>query len=406
MQTQISASFLQTPQGQEADRILRACVHCGFCTATCPTYQLLGDELDGPRGRIYLIKQLLEGHGVSTKTQRHLDRCLTCRACETTCPSGVQYARLADIGRELVERRVPRPRVAVLQRWALRKILPYPARIAPLLKLGQLLRPLLPAALARQVPQLQRQTRPRANSKLSRQMLVLEGCVQSLATPATNGATSRVLEKLGVQLISAAGAGCCGAVSHHLSAPQEGLDFMRRNIDAWWPHLEAGAEAIVISASGCGSVVKEYGHLLKDDPVYAEKADRVAAMAKDLSEVLRNERLPWDRIRPGQKKIAFHSSCTLQHGQKLDGVVEGILRQAGFNLSPVADAHLCCGSAGTYSILQAELSQRLLSNKLLALQAGEPDLIATANVGCQLHLASRADRPVKHWIELLDEALD
>ncbi len=404
MQTRISETFLQTPLGQEADQILRSCVHCGFCTATCPTYQLLGDELDGPRGRIYLIKQLLEGNRVSVKTQTHLDRCLTCRACETTCPSGVQYGRLVDIGRELVEERVARPLLESLKRWLLRKIFPYPSRVAPLLKVGQLMRPLLPASIGRKIPLLQ-PTQPRPAADQPRRMLLLEGCVQSVATPATNDAAVRVLDTLGIQLISAAGAGCCGAVSQHLAAPEEGQAFMRRNIDAWWPHIEAGAEAILISASGCGTVVKEYGYHLKDDPRYAAKAARVAALAKDIGEVLRDEPLPLERIKPQHKRIAFHSSCTLQHGQQLDGVVEGILRKAGFQLTPVADAHLCCGSAGTYSILQAGLSQRLLQNKLQALEQGRPEVIATANIGCQLHLASQSGRPVKHWIELLDEAL-
>jgi len=403
MQTQISARYRDTRQGLEAERILRACVHCGFCTATCPTYQLLGDELDGPRGRIYLIKQLLEGGEVSEKTQTHLDRCLTCRSCETTCPSGVQYGRLVDLGRELVEAEVPRPAGARLTRWLLRKILPYPARFAPLLTLGRLARPLLPAALRRKVPVAQPVgTRPAPGH--ARQMLVLEGCAQSVATPATNAATARVLDRLGITLVTPRGAGCCGAVSQHLAAPAEALGFVRRNIDAWWPHIEAGAEAIIITASGCGAMVKEYGHLLKDDPDYADKAARVTALAEDIAEVLRDEPLPKERLQPRPRKIAFQSPCTLQHGQQLAGVVEGILTRAGFTLTPVADAHLCCGSAGTYSILQPGLSQQLRDNKLAALGKGAPEVIATANAGCQLHLATGTDTPVRHWIELLDEA--
>jgi glycolate oxidase iron-sulfur subunit len=405
MQTLISPSYLQTSRGQEANDILRACVHCGFCTATCPTYQLLGDELDGPRGRIYLIKQLLEGKEVSARTQTHLDRCLTCRACETTCPSGVQYGILVDIGRELVEQEVHRPLWLSFKRSLLRRTLPYPALIAPLLKLGQLAKPLLPESIRCKLPDPQ-PTKPRPDSIHSRKMLVLEGCVQSIATPETNGATARVLDKLGIQLVTDNQAGCCGAVSHHLAATEESLDFARRNIDAWWPHIEAGAEAILITASGCGVMVKEYGHLLREDAHYAGKAARVAQITKDISEVLRDEPLPAGRLKAIPDKIAFHSSCTLQHGQKLDGVVEGILRKAGFNLCAVNDAHLCCGSAGTYSILQPELSQHLLRNKLAALEQNQPDIIATANIGCQLHLSSRANRPVKHWIELLDAALD
>ena len=404
MQTRISAKYRDTAQGREADTILRSCVHCGFCTATCPTYQLLGDELDGPRGRIYLIKQLLEGQPVSASTQLHLDRCLTCRACETTCPSGVRYGRLADIGRELVEREVPRPPRQRLLRYLLRKVIAYPRRVAPLLFAAQALRPLLPAGLRGKVPARQRRT-PWPQQPQARRMLALAGCVQSVATPQTSAAAARVLNRLGVQLINAPGAGCCGAVSHHLSAHEEGLDFMRRNIDAWWPFIEQGIEAILVSASGCGAVVKDYGHLLSHDPAYADKAQRVSALARDVAEVLRDADLSGVALGRQAQRVAFHSPCTLQHAQQLDGVVETILSRAGFTLTAVPDAHLCCGSAGTYSILQPELSQRLLANKLAALQQDAPDVIATANIGCQMHLASQAGRPVRHWIELLDEAM-
>ncbi len=404
MQTRISAKYRDTAAGQEADAILRSCVHCGFCTATCPTYQLLGDELDGPRGRIYLIKQLLEGQAVSASTQLHLDRCLTCRACETTCPSGVRYGRLADIGRELVEHEVPRRPVQRLLRYLLRKVIAYPRRVAPLLFAAQALRPLLPAGLRGKVPARQRRT-PWPQQPQARRMLALAGCVQSVATPQTNAAAARVLNRLGIQLLKAPGAGCCGAVSHHLAAHQEGLDFMRRNIDAWWPFIEQGIEAILVTASGCGAVVKEYGQLLAQDPVYADKARRVSALARDVSEVLRDADLSGVGLRRQAQKVAFHSPCTLQHGQQLGGVVETVLSRAGFTLTAVPDAHLCCGSAGTYSILQPELSTRLLANKLAALEQDTPDVIATANIGCQMHLASKAGRPVRHWIELLDEAM-
>ena len=404
MQTNISDRFRDTQEGQEADRILRSCVHCGFCTATCPTYQLLGDELDGPRGRIYLIKQALEGDKISARTQQHLDRCLSCLSCETTCPSGVQYGRLVDIGRELVEQEVGRSIFESFKRFLLRKIVPYPARFTPLFKLGQWSRPLLPNSLKKKV-HVPESAGNLPRSSRSRKMLLLDGCVQSVITPATNAATARVLDKLGIELVSATGAGCCGAVSQHLSAQEEALTFMRRNVDAWWPQVTAGAEAILVTASGCGVLVKEYGHLLRNDPKYAGKAERISALTRDISEVLREETLPAGSVRPKYRKIAFHSSCTLQHGQKLDGVVESILKDVGFTLTPVADKHLCCGSAGTYSILQPELSQQLLDNKLKALEAGEPEVIATANIGCQLHLASKAGRPVRHWIELLDEAM-
>ena len=404
MQTRLSSEFIDTPEGREADSILRACVHCGFCTATCPTYQLLGNELDGPRGRIYLIKQMLEGEPVSDKTRLHLDRCLTCRACETTCPSGVRYARLADIGREIAEQKVPRGGLDGLGRLLLRKLIPYPRRFAPLLRAGQWLRPLLPRALRNKVPAVQ-QPGAWPSQAHARRMLVLAGCVQSVGTPATNAACARVLDRLGISLVEAGGAGCCGAVSHHLSAPQEARAFMRRNIDAWWPHIEQGAEAIVITASGCGALVKEYGDLLQHDADYADKARRVSAMTKDISEVLDAGKLPQGRPPAGQRKVAFHNPCTLQHAQQLQGVVEPLLERAGYRLTEVADAHLCCGSAGTYSILQPALSKQLLGRKLEALQGDAPDIIATANIGCQLHLAGASRVPVRHWIELLDEAL-
>jgi len=404
MQTNISEQFLSNLQIKDAETILRSCVHCGFCTATCPTYQLLGDELDGPRGRIYLIKQVLEGNGISRKTQTHLDRCLTCRSCETTCPSGVRYGRLVEIGREIVDQQVPRSLLQFIPRLLLRKILPYPARFAPLYKLGLLFRPLLPEALKRKLPLPQSSGHASTTAK-QRKMLVLQGCVQSVVTPQTNDAAARILQKLDIELLAAPAAGCCGAVSHHLSAHEEGLNFMRRNIDAWWPYIEQGVEAIVITASGCGTVVKDYAELLKYDARYADKAKKVSTLAKDISQILDRENLLELPATQPSLKVAFHSPCTLQHGQQLDGVVERILVRAGFTLTPVTDAHLCCGSAGTYSILQPGLSQQLLDNKLSALQNGQPDVIATANIGCQMHMASKAQVPVKHWLEVLDEQL-
>jgi glycolate oxidase iron-sulfur subunit len=401
MQTHLTEQFLSTPEGQEADAILRACVHCGFCTATCPTYQLLGDELDGPRGRIYQLKQVFEGQPPGRSTQLHLDRCLTCRACETTCPSGVRYGRLADIGREMIELQVARPWRQRLLRYALRKVLPYPRRFGGLLHLGQRLRGLLPQTLQAKVPPAQEAPPRPQQQQHRRSMLVLEGCVQSSATPTTNAAAARVLDRFGVRLVSPEGQGCCGAVSHHLSASEEALGFMRTNIDAWWPWVERGAEAIVVSASGCGAMVKDYGHLLRHDPAYAEKAARISELARDLSEVIAAEDLS-ALGQPGEgRRVAFHAPCTLQHGQQINGVVEDILSQAGFALTPVRDGHLCCGSAGTYSILQPELSQRLRDDKLAKLGEGGPELVATANVGCQLHLQS-GELPVRHWIELLD----
>jgi glycolate oxidase iron-sulfur subunit len=400
MQTSLLDKYKSTPEGLEAEEILRSCVHCGFCTATCPTYQQLGDELDGPRGRIYLIKQMLEGKEVSSKTQSHLDRCLTCRSCETTCPSGVRYGRLVDIGRHIVEQQVDRGFRQNFLRNMLRKVIPYKRRFGSLLKLGQIMKPLLPQSLGRKVPDRQTaQSWP--DRQHPRRMLVLDGCAQAAATPNTNAATAQVLDRLGVQLIRASGAGCCGAVSQHLSAQDEALDFMRRNIDAWWPYIEAGAEAIVMTASGCGVMVKDYGELLKDDVRYADKARRVAELTRDISEILSQEDLSVFRGQGPRARVAFHAPCTLQHGQKITGVVEKILESAGYQLTQVNDSHLCCGSAGTYSILQPELSQRLLADKLRSLDQGDPDYIATANVGCQLHMSTRANIPVKHWIELL-----
>jgi glycolate oxidase iron-sulfur subunit len=401
MQTALADFIKDTPEGREADAILRSCVHCGFCTATCPTYQLLGDELDGPRGRIYLIKQVLEGHAPTARTQLHLDRCLTCRACETTCPSGVKYGRLADIGRRIVDERVPRALFDRLQRWGLRTVLPYASRFATLLGMGRAVRPLLPPKLKRSIISVEPAgVWPAARH--SRRMLVLDGCVQPALAPAINAGAARVLDRLGISLVQTPGAGCCGAVSYHLTAQEEGLDFMRRLVDAWWPHIEAGAEAIVMTASGCGAMVKEYGHLLRDDPAYADKAKRVAAMTRDVGEILADADLSTLSCRP--RRVAFQSPCTLQHGQQLNGVVERVLGKLGFELTPVPDAHLCCGSAGTYSILQERLSQRLLANKLKTLTSGRPELIATANIGCLAHLKSRAEIPVVHWIELLDSA--
>ena len=402
MQTNIAAPFKDTAEGREAEEILRACVHCGFCTATCPTYQLVGDELDGPRGRIYLMKMVLEGETPSRSTQLHLDRCLTCRACETTCPSGVRYGRLVDIGRGVVDARVQRPFVERIMRRALRAIVPYPKRFGICYRLGRIAPQRWSGGMCKTPRHPQAASWP-SNQVLERKMLVLDGCVQPVATPATNAAAARVLAKLGIELVRAESAGCCGAISHHLTAPEEARAFMRRNIDAWWPSIEAGAEALVMTASGCGAMVREYGHVLRDDPGYAAKAMRVSELTRDLSEVLAREDLQAFAGIGHGRRIAWHSPCTLQHGQKVVGVVERILRNAGFELTPVRDSHLCCGSAGTYSLLQKKLSEPLLRNKLDALQEGHPAVIATANIGCQLHLGSESTVPVHHWIELLDE---
>lgn len=403
MQTKPSPAFADTPEGREADRILRACVHCGFCNATCPTYQLLGDELDGPRGRIYLMKQMLEGQPVTARTRLHLDRCLSCRNCETTCPSGVEYGRLVDLGRELIERLAPRSVPEQALRAALRRTLLTPALFRPLLRLGQALRPALPGFLRRKLPAT-KATPARVRPRHARRMLVLEGCVQPSLAPETNAAAARVLDRLGISLIAAPEAGCCGALSQHMAAVDEARAAMRRNIDAWWPHIEAGIEAIVMTASGCGATVREYGHHLKYDPAYAEKAARVSKLTLDLSEVLAKEDLG-DFRAALPRRIAFHPPCTLQHGQQVHGAVENILRQLGHDLLPFNESHLCCGSAGSYSLLQAEIATQLRDRKLGQIETKQPELIATANIGCQMHLASGTDTPVVHWIMLLDSTL-
>ncbi|CAE6883453.1 glycolate oxidase subunit GlcF [Ectopseudomonas khazarica] len=404
MQTNLSEQAKRLPRAEEAERILRSCVHCGFCNATCPTYQLLGDELDGPRGRIYLIKQMLEGGEVTAKTQEHLDRCLTCRNCETTCPSGVQYHNLLDIGREVAEQQVPRPLNQQLLRQGLRTVVPRPALFKALTQTGLALRPLLPAALKAKLPREVRPAKPRPSERHTRRVLMLEGCVQPGLSPNTNAATARVLDRLGISVTPIREAGCCGAVDYHLNAQEAGLNRARQNIDAWWPTIEAGAEAIVQTASGCGAFVKDYGHLLAGDPAYAAKAARVSALAKDLVEVLQGEALEQLQVR-AEQRLAFHCPCTLQHAQKLGGAVEAVLGRLGFGLTAVPDGHLCCGSAGTYSLTQPELSRQLRDNKLNALESGKPDAIVTANIGCQTHLDGAGRTPVRHWIEIVEEAM-
>ena len=409
METHLADFIRDTRAGKEAEAILRKCVHCGFCTATCPTYQLLGDELDGPRGRIYLIKQVLEGVPPTEKTRLHLDRCLTCRSCETTCPSGVQYSRLLDIGRAVVEASVPRSGKDALLRATLREALPRPALFGAAMKLGQLVRPLLPSALKSKVPPVT-SSGAAAPTGQGRKMIALAGCAQPSMYPNINAAGKRVLARLGIHLFEVGQAGCCGAVKLHLNDAAGAEDNARRNIDAWWPHVEAGAEAILMTASACAVQIKDYGHLLQTDVAYAAKAERVAALARDVSEVVMAEQSTLLEVLKkstlaGRQSLAFHAPCTLQHGLKIRGVVEPLLTAAGFELTPVVDAHLCCGSAGTYSILQPELSQQLRANKLAALQAGKPQGIASANIGCIAHLQGGTDTPVKHWIEWLDDSL-
>ena len=418
MQTQLAPEYAARADGLEAEAIVRKCVHCGFCTATCPTYQLLGDELDGPRGRIYLIKQVLEGATPTRATQLHLDRCLTCRNCESTCPSGVQYGHLVDIGRKIVDEKVPRPVGEKALRWALKEGLPSPL-FAPAMKAGQMVRGLLPASLKAKVPAPQ-EAGAWPLREHARKVLMLAGCVQPAMMPNINTATARVLDAVGIQTVIAPQAGCCGAVKFHLNDQAGGMAEMRANIDAWWPLVDpdgaGGVEAIVMNASGCGVTVKEYGHILKDDPAYAAKAERISALTRDLSELL-PAMLPelaaklQGRVNQPGTLYAYHPPCTLQHGQKLRGGVETHLNQLGFRLRTAqSDAHLCCGSAGTYSVLNPELSYQLRDRKLVVLSEsfGEqpPDVILSANIGCITHLQSGTGTPVRHWVEVLDEALE
>jgi glycolate oxidase iron-sulfur subunit len=398
MQAELADFIRHTPEGREAEAILRKCVHCGFCTATCPSYQVLGDDLDSPRGRIYLMKRALEGGPVTERTRLHLDRCLTCRACETTCPSGVRYGQLVDIGRAVVEAKTQRGPLERLKRAALAAALRRTSLFAFFLAMGRAMRPLLPRAVREKIlPKTPAGAWPAPRH--ARKMLVLRGCVQPALAPSINAAAARVLDRLGISLVEAPRAGCCGALRFHLNDQDGGRDDMRALIDAWWPMIERGeVEAIVMTASGCGVTVREYGHYLAGDPRYRDKAARLSAMTRDLCEVVEAE-----KIQSGKSgKVAFQSPCTLQHGQKIRGRVEALLARAGYELVPVDDAHLCCGSAGTYSLLQPQIALELRGRKLRALQANAPDIIATANIGCLSHLQGPAARPVRHWIELLD----
>jgi glycolate oxidase iron-sulfur subunit len=422
METKLADFIADTPSGREAEAILRRCVHCGFCTATCPTYQILGDELDGPRGRIYLIKQMLEGGQTSRETMRHLDQCLTCRNCETTCPSGVQYGRLVDIGREVVEHRVSRPLGQKLVRGLLREGLTS-RWFAPAFRMGQSVRGILPKVLASKLPQVRPSGALPKTAQHARQVIGLKGCVQPTMVPTIDAAMVRVLDRLGIGVITPTAGGCCGAIRHHLADGQGALADVRRNIDAWWPLIAQNqVEAIVVNASGCGVMVKDYGHLLADDPDYADKALRISELAKDPIELIepmqaelqaqltkarqqRTDRGGALSSAEAADRIAYHPPCTQQHGLKIRGAVERLLQALGATCLPVADSHLCCGSAGTYSVLQPALSAQLKSRKLDALTAHSPQMILSANVGCLTHLESGTDIPVRHWLEWLDERL-
>ena len=406
MQTNLAEAYRDTPEGQEAEAILRKCVHCGFCTATCPTYQILGDELDSPRGRIYLIKQVLEGAEVTAKTQLHLDRCLTCRNCETTCPSGVQYGHLIDIGRKIVDEQVPRPLGERVKRGLLKEGLTSPL-FAPAMAVGKAVRGLLPESIQRKVPE-KRDAGVLPAARHARKVLMLAGCVQPAMMPTIDAATVRVLDAIGISTVVAAGSGCCGAVKFHLNDQDGGLALMRANIDAWWPYAERGeVEAIVMNASGCGGTVREYDHHLKHDPVYAEKARRITELVRDVAELVapHAEALAAKAPALAGRKVAFHPPCTLQHWQKLRPTTEKLLTGLGFALQPFAESHLCCGSAGAYSVLQPEISTALRDRKLGNIEAGKPEMILSSNIGCLGHLQSGTGTPVRHWIEAVDEAM-
>ncbi len=400
MQTQLAERFRDTAAGAVVESVLRKCVHCGFCNATCPTYQLLGDELDGPRGRIYQMKQYFEGEAANVEMLKHLDRCLTCRACETTCPSGVKYSHLLEVGRDAIADDLPRPwwdraRRALIV-WFINS--GWPFRLA--VRSGQAFAWILPAKLRRAVPPREHEVARRAATH-ARKVIFLRGCVQPTLAPNTNHRAADLLDDLGIEALEPAASGCCGAAAMHTSAHALGLRQARRLIDLWWPQIEAGAEAIVVSATGCGTSVKDYGRLLAGDPAYADKAQRVSELYRDLSEVVAAEVAALEPALPEYRRVAVHTPCSMQHGLGINGRVELLLAAAGYEICRVEEAHLCCGSAGTYSMLQPKLSGRLQQNKLRALTVDAPDLIVTANVGCQLQIAQASPVPVRHWVELL-----
>ncbi len=405
MQTNLSHSFKQNPSAAIVEEILRKCVHCGFCNATCPTYQITGDELDGPRGRIYQMKQFFEGEHANREIQLHLDRCLTCRSCETTCPSGVKYSRLLEIGRESIEQALPRSAFDRFARWSITRFLNSGWLFQAVLGCGQFISPVLPARLRRSIPAKQTLL-SKINSRHKRRVLMLSGCVQPALSPNTNAAAINLLDRFGISVIEIDSPHCCGAVGLHTSQLEQGRQQARNLIDRWWSQVESGIESIVITATGCAVTIKDYANLFGAEPAYAERAKTISEMSLDLSELVATEMQSHKINTSGMRRVAFHTPCTMQHGLGLKGKVEEILAKVGYHICRVNDAHLCCGSAGTYSLFQSDLSSELRRNKQESLTIDKPDVIASANIGCQMHIANGSGVPVVHWIELLNDALD
>jgi glycolate oxidase iron-sulfur subunit len=421
VQTSFTLAQLADPHVAESEKILRACVHCGFCTATCPTYVTLGNELDSPRGRIYLIKDMLEaGRAADAETVTHIDRCLSCLSCMTTCPSGVHYMHLVDHARVHIEKTYRRPPIDRAIRAVLAAVLPYPERFRVALGLARLGRPFAP--LMRRIPALrplaamlalapahlpEKKAAPSSKPKVAGgggRVAILAGCAQSVLDPGINEATSRLLARLGVEIVAAPGEGCCGALVHHMGREDQALDFARANIDAWTRAIDQdGLDAILITASGCGTTIKDYGFMLRLDPDYAGKAARVSELAKDITEYLAALELPRPAVEPGLA-VAYHSACSMQHGQKITRQPKELLRKAGFVVREPREGHLCCGSAGTYNILQPDIATRLRDRKVGNIEATEAALIATGNIGCMTQIGSGTALPVVHTVELLDWA--
>jgi len=418
MQTRFSPRLLEQPSMASSEAVIRKCVHCGFCLATCPTYLLLGDELDSPRGRIYLIKEMLETEAEpSAEVVKHLDRCLSCLACMTTCPSGVNYMHLIDHARAYIEARYRRPWRERVLRSVLAWLLPHPKRFRAALALARLVRPMRPViaqvgaldAITAMLALTPARATPHASAAdalvaaSKGRIVLLQGCAEPVLKPRIRQATVRLLNRAGYDVTFAEGEVCCGALVHHMGREAASLEAARRNVDAWTRQIETGAlKAIVVTASGCGTTLKDYGFMLKDDPAYADKAARVSALARDITELLAEIDLP-----PGDGRgltVAYHGACSLQHGQKITETPKRLLDQAGFTVLTPADAHLCCGSAGVYNILQPQIAGQLGSRKAESLDRLEPDVIATGNIGCAVQIGARATTPVVHTVELLDWA--